>query len=192
MSGSGTLATLDFTTNLSAESTFALTLTNVLLSNGTGSTIPIDEVAHGTVTISAPSRVILDTGPGTYPSNSGIHNGTITLNQTINVSKLYTYPCPGTGGHTEYAALYYSNGTLLAEAYWNGYQDDWNNISFDKTSFRLVANETYNYTIRTGSYPQIIHKPSLNATGGTITCTDFTDANGKRYNNWIPAIKLLR
>jgi hypothetical protein len=31
----------------------------------------------------------------------------------------------------------------------------------------------------------------LEVDGGTITCTKFTDANGKTYNNWIPAIKLF-
>jgi hypothetical protein len=55
---------------------------------------------------------------------------------------------------------------------------------------RKKANENYNYTICIGSYPQIIHKPEANVTGGTITCEEFVDANGKGYNDWIPAIKL--
>jgi hypothetical protein len=126
----------------------------------------------------------------TYPSISGIHNGTITPNQTITVTKLYTYPCPGTGGHTEYAAISYPNGTVLAKAHWNGYVGDWHNLSFNN-SFTLYANETYNYTIRTGSYPQIIHESLWNATGGVLTCTEFVDANGKTYTDWIPAIRLL-
>ena len=54
-----------------------------------------------------------DTGPGTYPSISGIHNGSITPNQSITVQKLYTYPCVGTGGHTESIELY-ENNTLIA------------------------------------------------------------------------------
>ncbi len=132
---------------------------------------------------------IFDTGHGTYPSISGRHNGTIKPNQTITVQKLYTYPCSGTGGHTEYAAFYYSNGTLIAEAHWNGYVGDWRNISFNK-SFTLQANETYNYTIKTGSYPQIIHKSPFIATGGTIACDKFIDANGRVYYSWIPAIRL--
>jgi len=72
-------------------------------------------------------KIILgfDTGSGTYPSISGTHKGTITPNQTIIAAKLYTYPCVGTGGHTEYAAFYNTNGTLIAEAHWNGYQSDW-------------------------------------------------------------------
>jgi len=45
-----------------------------------------------------------DTGSGTYPSISGTHNGTIKPNHTIIATKLYTYPCEGTGWYTEYAA----------------------------------------------------------------------------------------
>lgn len=127
-----------------------------------------------------------DTGPGTYPSIFGTHNGTITPNQTIAVHKLYTYPCKGTGGHSEYVKIW--NLTWNVTATWNGYKSDWHNISFDNP-ISLMANETYNYTIKTGSYPQIIHEYSKNVTGGTITCTEFIDANGKNYHNWIPAVK---
>ena len=123
-----------------------------------------------------------------YPSISGIHNGTIKPNQTITVSKLYTYPCPGTGGHTGYARIWNNSG-LDINATWNGYTGDWHNLSFNET-FTLVANETYNYTIRTGSYPQIYHTPALSTENGWINCTRFTDANGKKYYNWIPAIRL--
>jgi hypothetical protein len=119
-----------------------------------------------------------------------MHNGTITPNQTITVHKLYTYPCAGTGGHTEYTAISYSNGTVIAEARWNGYVGDWHNISFDNF-FTLEEGEIYNYTIRTGSYPQIIHEQNYTTLDGSlINCTKFTDANGKKYNNWIPAIRL--
>jgi len=124
-----------------------------------------------------------------YPSISGTHNGTITPSENITVSKLFTYSCQGTGGHTEYAAISYSNGTTIAEANWNGYTGDWHNISFNQT-FTMYVNETYNYTIRTGSYPQIIHEREYNATGGTITCSKFTDVNGRTYTDWIPAIRL--
>jgi len=132
---------------------------------------------------------VFDTGKGTYPSIAGTHNGTIIPSRNISVSKLYTYPCAGTGGHTEYAAISYPNGTLIAEAHWNGYVGDWYNISFSEP-FTLHANETYNYTIKTGSYPQIIHEQSKDVEGGTITCSSFVDANGKKYTDWIPAIKL--
>ena len=124
-----------------------------------------------------------------YLSISGMHNGTISPSHTITVQKLYTYPCPGTGGHTEYARFW--NSTLNVTATWQGYQTDWRNITFNDT-FTLVANETYNYTIRTGSYPQIIHNQTFTNEYGTITCTEFIDANGNSYRDRIPAIKLFR
>jgi parallel beta-helix repeat protein len=131
---------------------------------------------------------MLDTGHGTYTSISGTHNGRIMPNKPITVSKLYTYSCGGTGGHSESIALY-ENGDLIASGTWNGYQGDWHNITITP-SVILQAGYVYNYTIVTGSYPQIIHEPEFNATGGRITCTAFTDINGRIYNNWIPAIRL--
>ncbi|KAF5432913.1 hypothetical protein C5S36_07560 [Candidatus Methanophagaceae archaeon] len=89
---------------------------------------------------------ISDTDPGTYPSTSGTHNGTLKLNQPLTVQNLYTYPCTSTGGHPEYAKFY--NDTWHIESpQWKGYQGDGENIYFNH-SFTLVANETYNYTIR--------------------------------------------
>jgi parallel beta-helix repeat protein len=130
----------------------------------------------------------LDTGPGIYPSIAGTHNGTITLNQTMLVRRLYTYPCNGTGGHVEYVRIW--NGPVtIAEESWTDYQGDWQNITFSNPCI-LYADETYNYTIRTGSYPQIIHEPSWNATGGVITCEEFVDVNGNQHEEWIPAIRL--
>jgi len=126
--------------------------------------------------------------PGTYPSICGIHNGTITMTHTINVSKICIYPCTGTGGHIEYAKIWNVSWEGV-EAHWYGYVGDWHSCSFDK-NFTLVAGEMYNYTIRTGSYPQIIHESAWNAIGGVITCTEFVDMNGKRYEGWIPAIRL--
>jgi len=152
-----------------------------------GDTTKSDSVTT-TTTIEQPS--IFDTGPSKdpYPSIFGTHNGTITPNVTIEVSKLYTYPCTGTGGHTEYARIWNNSG-LDVNASCNGYVGDWHNISFSEP-FTLLPNETYNYTIRTGSYPQIIHAKKFNATGGTITCDKFIDANGRIYYDWIPAIRL--
>jgi len=153
-----------------------------------------DFVEFGIPTPDAPNEIgpgsIFDTGvpSNSYPSISGTHNGIITPNADITVSKLYTYPCAGTGGHTEYAKIWNASWDG-AEAHWNGYVEDWHNISFDKT-FVLYANETYNYTIRTGSYPQIIHKTPFNATGGRITCDKFIDANGRVHYDWIPAVRL--
>ena len=138
---------------------------------------------------------IFDTGLGTYPSISGTHNGTITPSYTINVSKLYTYSCIGTGGHTKSIELF-ENDTLIANGTWNGYTGDWHNITIhnvtDGTPYvTLLKNREYRYVIKTGSYPQIIHEHEFNATGGTITCTDFTDANSNIHYDGIPAIKLF-
>ncbi len=135
---------------------------------------------------------IFDTGSSDnpYPSISGIHKGTIRLNHTITVNKMYTYACPGTGGHTEYIELSNESG-IVAIGHWTGYTGDRHNISF-YPSFRMLANHTYNYTIRTGSYPQIHHTSELKAKGGMgiINCTSFVDANGRSYINRIPAIRL--
>ena len=106
----------------------------------------------------------------------------------VNVSYIYTYPCAGTGGHAESVKIW--NSTWTTTATWNGYTGDYHNITFDE-SFILRAGETYNYTIITGSYPQIIHATSQAVTGGTITCTEFTDVNGVTYNDYIPAIRLF-
>ena len=135
------------------------------------------------------TKPVFDTGSPEepYPSMCGIHNGTLVPNQTIPVSKLYTYPCQGTGGHTERVTVWNEAGVIVA-ANWTGYTGDWHNITFD--AITLEAGETYNYSIHTGSYPQIIHARTANVTGGTITCTQFTDANGKVFYNWIPAIIL--
>ena len=138
----------------------------------------------------AEEAAIFDTGKpfNPYPSIAGTHNGTITPNKTIIATKLYTYPCEGTGGHTEYARIW--NATWEANATWEGYAGDWHNITFDKTVV-LLAGETYFYEIRTGSYPQIHHTDALLTANGWINCTEFTDVNGRVYHDWIPAIKLF-
>jgi len=143
---------------------------------------------NGTFTSSFTS--VFDTGHGSYPSISGTHNGTIKPNVTIEVSKLYTYPCPGTGGHTEYVRIWNSTMGLDVNATWKGYAGDWHNITFN-SPFTLIANETYNYTIRTGSYPQVHHTRELPTANGWINCTKFTDVNGRVYYDWIPAIRLI-
>jgi uncharacterized repeat protein (TIGR01451 family) len=131
---------------------------------------------------------VFDTGPGTYPSISGTHTGTITPNQTIQVQKLYTYPCSGTGGHSEYVRIW-GNG-VDKNASWSGYSSDWHNITFS-APFTLDAGKTYNYEITTGSYPQIIHAASKPVTGGTIAWGSFVDVNGNKHNNWILAMRLV-
>ena len=152
-------------------------------------TVTDDDGAKNTTsrTITVPEKLVFDTGSGTYPRIFGTHTGTITPSQTITVSKLYTYPCIGTGGHSEYVRI--GNKTWNVTANWTGYTGDGHNITFN-TPFIILANKTYNYTIITGSYPQIIHQHEANVTGGRITCTEFVDANGKIYKDWIPAIRL--
>jgi hypothetical protein len=112
-----------------------------------------------------PPSQTFDTGSGTYPSIFGTHSGIITPNQTIPAHKLYTYPCKGTGGHTEYVKIW--NLTWNVTANWTGYSGDWHNVPFNE-SFTLVQGETYNYTFRTGSYPQIHHTPALQTANGWI------------------------
>jgi len=132
---------------------------------------------------------IFDTGrpENPYPSISGKFIGTIKTNTKIIAKKLYTYACKGTGGHTEHALI--CNSTWCAEAKWKGYKEDWMNISFNRTVV-LMPHETYNITIVTGSYPQIHHTSSLKTENGWINCTEFIDANGNKYEDWIPAIML--
>jgi len=138
--------------------------------------------------VSEPASVF-DTGKpaNPYPSSPGTHTGKIITNQRIIAHKLYTYPCPGTGGHSEYVKIWNESWTVTAN--WNGYSGDWHNITFSEP-FILEAGGTYNYEIKTGSYPQIIHESSKKVTGGNITCIEFSDANGYLYTDWIPAIRL--
>ena len=134
---------------------------------------------------------IFDTGTSLnpYPSISGTHNGTITPNKTIPVNRLFTYPCAGTGGHTEFVRIW--GDDVDVNATWQGYTEDWHNLTFDKP-FSLEPNKTYNYTIRTGSYPQIHHIDTLATVNGEINCTRFVDGNGKEYHAMIPAIMLWK
>ncbi len=134
--------------------------------------------------------IAFDTGKGGYPSIPGEHEGNFTPKEPMNISKVYTYPSPGTGGHIEKIAFFYQNGTEIGNASWSGYKEDWHNISFDEP-VKLEGNEVYKYLIKTGSYPQIIHKQNLSNSDGIITCSEFVDANSKKYNNGIPAFKLF-
>ncbi len=140
-----------------------------------------------------PSSVIFDTGApeNPYPSIFDFHYGNITPSHDVYVTNMYTYSCAGTGGHSEEAAFYNSTtGAQIAKGTWNGYAvGDYQYIEFDEP-FVLHHWTTYNFVIRTGSYPQIHHKNTLDVGDGTITCTNFTDANGKIYNDRILAIRL--
>jgi hypothetical protein len=150
------------------------------------------DIKGTTAFTAAGTAMIFDTGPGTYPGISGTHNGTIIPAYDLNVSMVYTYPCSGTGGHTESIELY-ENGERIAYGTWNGYAGDWHNVTMQNARGApyvvLSAGHEYDYVIRTGSYPQIIHKQIHHTPdGGVITCDAFIDVNGKRYNDWIPAI----
>ncbi len=138
--------------------------------------------------VKASASSVFDTGAGTYPSIQGTHEGEIKPSCDIVVSKMYTYPCAGTGGHTKSIEIY-ENGDLKASGNWSSYQGDWQNIAITP-SVTLKKGQEYRYVIETGSYPQIIHAHEYkDAIGGTITCDKFTDVNGKIYTDWIPAIK---
>ena len=185
------LATITFQA-ISEHGTSELNFTVAKLSDPKVDSIPTN-ISNGTVELK-PKPGVFDTGKpeNPYPSISGIHNGIIILNHTIVVNKIFTYPCPGTGGHSEYVAVYNTTtGEEIANGMWKGYAGDWHNITF-KEPFELQAGTIYNYTIKTGSYPQIIHatEPEYKATGGKITCDEFIDANGLVHENWIPAIRL--
>jgi parallel beta-helix repeat protein len=136
-----------------------------------------------------PLETLFDTGEGTYPSIMGVHKGYFTPNHKISVHQIYTYPCAGTGGHSEYVAFYDESGNEIANAHWDGYQGDYHDISFDG-HLTLYQGVVYSYEIRTGSYPQIIHNQTFSDEYGTINCTSFVDANGRSHTNWIPAIRL--
>lgn len=132
-----------------------------------------------------------DTGPGGYPSIAGTHKGTFTPKRNLVVERMYTYPCSGTGGHSEYVAFYNPGEweNPIAEGEWDGYRSNYHYINLDKPIL-LHEGVTYNYKIQTGSYPQIHHQQQLETDDGIITCTEFVDVNGKIYSNRIPAIRL--
>ncbi|MGC9444158.1 MAG: DUF3344 domain-containing protein [Candidatus Methanospirareceae archaeon] len=132
----------------------------------------------------------LDTGlpERPYPSIAGIHRGTIAVTTNLTLNAISAYPCAGTGGHIEYVRIY-GNG-LDRSASWQGYQGDWHNLTFDGP-FTLEKGKTYDYEIRTGSYPQLHHQAELPVAGrGIIRCTSFTDINGREHDKAIPAFKL--
>jgi hypothetical protein len=130
-----------------------------------------------------------DTGTGTYPSISGTHTGTITPSCTLTVSQVYTYPCPGTGGHIETIELY-DDGNRLATGTWIGYVGDWQNITIT-SPVTLQQGHVYRYVITTGSYPQMHHRAAVETDAGWINCTAFVDANGRLHDAWVPAIRLI-
>jgi len=134
------------------------------------------------------SSIFFDIKYGDYPSIAGTFYGTIKPTHEIKVNGIYTYPCKGTGGHSEYIKIW-NETDIIVEANWAGYRGDWHNITFNKPII-LLANKTYNCTIRTGSYPQIYHAKSVKTADGWINCSSYIDVNGNRYGDWIPCIKM--
>ena len=164
-------------------------------SNTTCHTVTLEETNNGglfnfNITLEAKPGIFDTEAPDNpYPSIMGVHNGTITSDRLIEANKIYTYSCPGTGGHTEFVRIWGKD--VDAHANWSGYVGEWHNLTFN-TTFTIEPGVKYNYTIRTGSYPQIHHIDELKVDNGTIKCTSFIDANGRSYNNWIPAFRLWR
>ena len=184
VNGSGYIAKISFDVVGTGGDRSVLDISNGLLVDTEAEEIPAEWI-DDEVTVKVP---VFDTGEGTYPSIFGTHEGTIVLAKDIQVQKMYTHPSVGTGGHSEYVRIW-GNG-IDESASWSGYTGDWHNVAFSEP-FTLCAGETYNYTIKTGSYPQIHHTDELEIVdSGIIRCTKFTDANGREYNDWIPAIKL--
>ncbi len=147
-----------------------------------------NSVRDGMIAIAETTVLGVDTGPGTYPSSGGLYQGTIIPNRQITVSKLYTYPSPGTGGHTEYARLGDTSGSN-ATAHWSGYEGDWSVLSFDHP-ITLEAGQPYYYELRACSYPQAIHAAAHTTLDGSfISCTAFTDPDGHVHEDWIPAVR---
>jgi len=163
----------------------------LVVSTETGNTTLAENVSVGdSPTYVFESTFCFDTGASDkpYPSIMGMHKGTIKPSKTIEVQKLYTYPFAGTAGHTESVRIY--GNEIDESASWDGYTEDWDTITFD-SPFTLKAGKTYDYAIETGSYPQIHHTDNLLTPAGFITCSEFRDVNGKRYSDWIPAIRLM-
>ena len=151
-------------------------------------TVTIDISKGGTkLDFAFPFSLGFVTPKGSYPSVAGTHTGTITPNRDILVSVLETRACEGTGGHTK--SIRITNGKEIWLATWNGYKGDYGTLEFD-IPFTLEKDVVYNYTIVTGSYPQIIHIDRLEVPAGVITCDKFVDVNGAIFWNWIPSIRL--
>ena len=92
VTGSGTLATIYIDTNASAECTFTLNLTDVMLADGDGDGITVDEISNGTVKLdnTPPTVDILSPANGTWfdsePVNVIFHawdNKAELLNYTV-------------------------------------------------------------------------------------------------------------
>ena len=104
VSSPGVFATIQMTAK-SVEGTSPLDLLNVIVGDINGNPVPI-AVNNGSVTVDEVGYFDTGAPSNPYPLIAGTHYGTITPNQTITVNRLCTYPCEGTGGHTEYARIW--------------------------------------------------------------------------------------
>ncbi len=127
------------------------------------------------------------TPEGTYPSIAGTHKGAITPKSNINVTHIEIRACEGTGGHIEYARI--TGDGVSSKAMWEGYNTNYKSLEFD-VPFMLETAKTYEYEIKTGSYPQIIHLSELEVPAGIIKCSKFVDINGRIHTEGIPSIWL--
>jgi len=113
--------------NLPMEDSLRLTAKGLLILDSIPSSNYDWMVAHGDFIMAIGSLLKasaeFDTGPGTYPSIFGTHRGKITPSHDIYVSRMYMYPCAGTGGHSESVKIYNDIGSI--EANWNGYRGDY-------------------------------------------------------------------
>lgn len=184
--GNATFAEIEFKAVGKEGEVSSLNMAVMTLTDNIGISIPY-EVKNGSFFIERSAQFDTGAPESPYPSIGGTHNGTIKPTKEIAVHKLYTYPCIGTGGHSDYVNIWNESWNVTAR--WAGYTGDWHNMTFEE-DFLLQPNEEYNYTIRTGSYLQIHHTPALSTSNGWINCTEFIDANGKKYDDWIPSLRL--
>jgi len=89
----------------SVRGSSTLDLSNVIVGDINGNPVPIT-VNNRSVTVGEVGYFNTGAPSNPYPSIASTHYGTITPNQTITVNRLCTYPCEGTGGHTEYARIW--------------------------------------------------------------------------------------
>jgi hypothetical protein len=68
-----------------------LDISNGMLVDTGADEIPAEWI-DAEITVGVEEEPVFDTGPGTYPSISGTHEGTIDVYDDITVEKLYTYP----------------------------------------------------------------------------------------------------
>ena len=139
----GVFAYVTLIANSTNFGTSVLRLSNVEVTGLDGEDLPFITVDGRIRVIPASFDTTCDSC--SYPSIPGVHEGTITPSVTItNISRLFTYPCPGTCGHSEEITLWNDTWNITARRYKS--ESDWYIIEFPH-SFSLMANHTYHYSI---------------------------------------------